>query len=240
VTQTTDFAALGYDLGYNSSGPLIGGDGFSVRYDAAQQVYIIDTPAAAPGRVEGFSDDADSWFGKLGYVSFDILKPKSSNPNANFEFTSLASYYWYEFGAGSAEGDMVFGIATPSAEIPTTGSAVYDAILSGFALDNGYGVGGTATLTFDFGAGTLAGSLSPTWGTTSLGTYTFVNTVFSRGSTTFSGGLQRSGIADLGSFNGLFTGPGAEELMAHWRAPYINPQDQRQSEIAGVLIGRKP
>jgi hypothetical protein len=75
---------------------------------------------------------------------------------------------------------------------------------------------------------------------TSLGTYTFVNTVFSPGSTNFSGGLQRPGIADLGSFNGLFTGPAAQELMARWRAPYINPQNQKQAEIAGVLIGRKP
>jgi hypothetical protein len=52
--------------------------------------------------------------------------------------------------------------------------------------------------------------------------------------------LQTSGIAQLGSFNGLFTGPAAQELMARWRAPYLRPGTQSQSEIAGVLIGRKP
>jgi hypothetical protein len=242
VTQTTDFAVVGYDI----SGPVIG-DGFSVRYDAAQQVYVIDTPVTAAGTVEGFHDDADSWIGRLGGSStgavFDILKPASSNPASDFQFTSLAPYYEYEFGGPFASGALAFGTATPSAAIPTTGSAVYDAILSGFTAVGDY-IGGTATLQFDFGAGTLAGSLSPVqlggngFSSTTFGTYTFVNTVFSPGSTTFSGNLQTPGIADLGSFNGLFTGPAAQELMARWRAPYMN--GQTQSEIAGVLIGRKP
>lgn len=245
VTATTDFAVLGYDLQYAGTQPLVTGDGFSVRYDAGEQVYIMDVPVTVPGRIEGFSENADSWGGdlKTSYgrtVGFGILKPKSSNPNSVFEFTSLASYYDYEFGYGVFIGAMAFGTATPSAGVPTSGSAVYDALLSGFASDLSEDVGGTASLQFDFGAGTLAGSLSPTLHGASLGTYTFVNTVFSRGSTTFSGSLQRSGLADLGSFNGLFTGPAAEELIARWRAPYINPDSKNQSEIAGVLIGQRP
>jgi len=248
ITGTTDFATLGYDFQFVGGQPALQGDGFSVRYDAAQNVYVIDTPATAPGTVEGFHEDADSWIGRLGGAasgpSFDILKPASANPASNFQFTSLASYYEYEFGGPFAAGSLAFGSATPSAGIPTTGSATYDAILSGFTLDLNEYVGGTATLQFDFGAGTLAGSLSPVllggngFSSTSFGTYTFVNTVFSPGSTTFSGSLRTPGIVDLGSFNGLFTGPAAQELMARWRAPYMN--GQTQSEVAGVLIGRKP
>jgi hypothetical protein len=141
---------------------------------------------------------------------------------------------------------MAFGTATPTSGIPTTGSATYDALLRGFAADSRWDVSGTASLQFDFGAGTLVGHLDPILlnanglASVSLGTYTFVNTVFGAGSTTFSGGLQKTGIAQLGSFNGLFTGPAAQELIAHWRAPYVNPDSSTSSEIFGVLIGRKP
>jgi hypothetical protein len=246
VTQTTDFAAIGYEVpdGYQ---PTLTGDGFGVRYDAAQGKYIMDIPSAPPGAFESLYPDSDSWSGYLHgtSINFDVAKPVSTTRDPDFEFTSMATYYEYDFGAPFFYGAMAFGSATPSTGIPTTGSAVFDAIVAGFAIDSSGGVGGTASLQFDFGAGTLAGSLSPTLLTSnsppiSLGTYTFVNTVFGAGSTTFSGGLQQSGITGLGSFNGLFTGPLAQELMAHWRAPYINPNSHAQSEIVGVWIGRKP
>jgi hypothetical protein len=149
-------------------------------------------------------------------------------------------------GAGFPFGAMAFGTPAQASAIPTTGSATYDAIVSGFAADSMWTVGGTATLQFNFGAGTLAGSFNPTLfnanngSVSSLGTYTFVNTVFGAGSTTFSGDLQRQGISGLGSFNGLFTGPAAQELMARWRAPYLNPTTNGSSEIFGVWIGRRP
>jgi hypothetical protein len=113
-------------------------------------------------------------------------------------------------------------------------------------LDRPFAVNGTASLQFNFGAGTLAGTFNPTTysqssGTeVSLGTYNFVNTVFGVGSTTFSGQLQHSGTPTLGSFNGLFTGPAAQELMSRWTAPYLNPDNNQWSEMFGIWVGRKP
>lgn len=118
-----------------------------------------------------------------------------------------------------------------------------DAIVAGYTLDTIQFVGGTASLQFDFGAGTLAGSFSPYTFNASgtqigLGTYSFVNTVFSTGSTTFSGQLQHGGTSDLGAFNGLFTGPAAQELMAKWTAPYLNPDTSQWKEMFGVWVGK--
>ena len=99
---------------------------------------------------------------------------------------------------------------------------------------------------FNFGVGTLSGHFdpmleiggSPTLA--SLGRYDFVNTVFGAGSTTFSGSLSRSGITSFGAFDGGFTGPAAQELMARWTAPYINPSNQQPGEMFGVWVGRRP
>lgn len=249
ITQTTDFALLGYEVpdGFAAT-PTLTGDGFAVRYDAAEGAYIMDVPSASPGKFQSNLEDADSWSGGITgtSVNMDVAKPTAINRDPDFEFTSFATYYQYDFHIPNFYGAMAFGSATPSAAIPTTGSAVYDAIVAGFTLDSGMPIGGTASLQFDFGTGTLGGAFNPIFnpngGSTaaSLGTYTFVNTVFGAGSTTFSGSLQRSGITELGTFNGLFTGPAAQELMARWKAPYINPTSKAQSEIFGVWIGRKP
>jgi len=247
VTQTTDFAVMGYENpDFYASAPTLISDGFAVRYDAAQHAYILDVPSAPAGAFQSTAEDADSWRGLIAgtNVNIDVAKPTASNRDPDFEYTSLAAYYQYDFNIPGFDGAMAFGTATPSAGIPTTGSAVLDAIVAGYTLDpDSFPVGGSATLQFDFGAGTLAGHLDPTInagaGPTSLGTYTFVNTVFGVGSTSFSGGLQHPSFATLGSFNGIFTGPAAQELMARWSAPYTNPNSHTESKLFGVWIGRK-
>ena len=234
VTTTTDFAVLGYV----ESGSTVTGDGFAVRYDASKGAYLITTPGFLPGEFDATAETATTWFG--GWA--DILKPKPANPAANFEHTTLAIHYacpWECYVGGA----FAFGTATLQAAVPTTGSATYDAIVSGVALDSGSTVGGTASLQFDFGLGTLSGAFNPviqTGGTpTSLGQYNFVNTVWGVGSPTFSGSLQHNAVSGLGSFNGLFTGPAAQELMARWKAPYVNPGTNASFEIFGVWVGRK-
>jgi hypothetical protein len=71
-----------------------------------------------------------------------------------------------------------------------------------------------------------------------LGTYDFVNTVYGSGGTSFSGQLSTSGISDKGTFDGIFTGPNAEELMARWIAPYLDPISKSQSQMFGVWVGK--
>jgi hypothetical protein len=255
VTTTTDFATLGLKA---SSIPgtvsSLESSGFAVRFDAATGAYVIDLPAQEPGNLAHESEDGSFWQAVLddqNGIAFDrlsIFKPAPTNPLLALQYTSFGKFYdtagWYDYDVVSA-GAFAFGMATPSAAIPTTGSAVFDAIIAGHTLDLGRTVGGTASLEFNFGAGTLSGSLSPYTFTnggiqSSLGTYTFVNTVYSQGSTTFSGDLQHAGTATLGAFNGLFTGPAAQELMAKWTAPYQNPDSNQWSEMFGILVGKKP
>lgn len=235
ITETTDFATLGYELG--AQAPI--GDGFSVRYDAVQQAYIIDTPFFAPGKFGVTSENGTSWSSD----SFaTVLKPSPANPNSSFEHTTFASYISCSFGCYSL-GVFAFGTQTPQSQVPTAGTANYDALLNGLDLDSGVIVGGTALLQFNFSAGTLSGALHPILdpgGTaTNLGQYNFVNTVFGVGSQTFSGDLQHSTVNGLGTFSGLFTGPAAQELMARWRAPYIPQGGTAPSEVFGVLFARK-
>ena len=71
-----------------------------------------------------------------------------------------------------------------------------------------------------------------------LGRYDFLNTVYGSGSTTFSGQLSKLGIAQFGAFDGQFTGPNAQELMARWSAPYIDPVTSQVSTMFGVWVGK--
>ena len=110
--------------------------------------------------------------------------------------------------------------------------------MNSFAL-----IRGNATLQFNFGAGTLAGHFDPVHElngvSTNLGTYNFVSTVFGVGSTSFSGALSLTGTSTLGAFDGRFTGPAAQELMARWTAPCLAPGTQRPGEMFGVWVGKK-
>jgi hypothetical protein len=104
-------------------------------------------------------------------------------------------------------------------------------------------VWGTVFLSFDFGAATLAGEMrpefAPVWDGVSLGTYTFRDTVYSSGSTSFSGAFNVPGSDGPSSFSGSFTGPSAAELMATWQAPFVNPLNNTQGTMAGVWIAKK-
>ena len=236
VTTSTEFATLGYE----ASGNTTKGDDFAVRYDAAQQVYIIDTPYFAPGKFDATSQDASSWTSD----SFaTILKPNPANPASPYKYTTSARYYGCPMGCSDL-GVFAFGTATASSAVPTSGSATYQADAVGLALDSNLRVGGTASLQFNFGAGTLAGTFNPILlvegGPINLGQYSFVDSVFGVGSATFAGKLEHTSFDGLGSFNGHFTGPAAEELLGRWKAPYVNPINNNSSEIFGVWIGRKP
>ncbi len=107
-------------------------------------------------------------------------------------------------------------------------------------------INGEARLVFDFAAGTLSGEMTPNicpWDCYGLGVYKFVDTVYSSGSTTFSGEFSIDGRKVDSWFEGSFTGPHAEELMARWRAPY-KPYDTgfgvvEGGQMGGVWIGKK-
>lgn len=246
ITTNTDFAVLGLEASdFNTPASALARTGFSVRYDAASQGYFIDLPSTGEFRFESNSEDSAFWhgFAATGFYSgnfVDVFKPRSTNPEIQLTYTSFgitSGYYSTPFGF------FAFGIPTPSSGVPVTGTATYDAHVRGGTLNSFALISGDATLQFDFGAGTLGGHFDPTHElngvVTSLGRYSFVNTVFGVGSTTFSGSLSHSTLNLLGAFDGRFTGPSAQELMARWTASYIPPGSQQSGEMFGVWVGKK-
>jgi hypothetical protein len=71
-----------------------------------------------------------------------------------------------------------------------------------------------------------------------LGPFAFSDTVYSTGSTSFSGRFDTD-VAGLNSFSGLFTGPNAEELMGNFALPYRSPVDNQTYQAAGAFVGKK-
>ena len=245
VTANTNFAVLGLEAAQqNIPASSLSRGGFSVRYDAATHGYLIDLPSTGEFRFVSDSEDASFWHGlnQTGYYDgtyIDILKPTATNPEIQLAYTSLgisSGYYSSEFGF------FAFGLPTASSGVPVTGTASYDAYVAGRTLNSLATISGDATLQFNFGAGTLSGHFDPVHHldgvNTSLGRYDFVNTVFGVGSTSFSGRLSHAGTSSLGAFDGRFTGPAAQELMARWTAPYLPPGSQQWSEMFGVWVGR--
>lgn len=239
VMTDTNFAALGWASDFSSYS--LARDDFAVRYDAASQNYIVTLPGRSPAPFISGDENSGAWYAKDAYPGyFSISKPNS--PDLQLTYTTAASYAFPCSDVGYACDDFgifAFGSATPSSGVPTTGTASYLAIVGGRTLDNsGYGIGGSATLQFDFGAGTLGGHFDPMIGDTSLGRYDFISAVFGVGSTSFSGDLSQSGTT-AGSFNGIFTGPAAQELMARWTASYLNPSTQQSGQMFGVWVGKR-
>lgn len=247
ITTNTNFAVLGLEASdKNIPASSLARDGFTVRYDAATQGYFMDLPSTDEFRFNNFGETSSFWsaFIATGFYSgtiLDIFKPSQTNPEIQLAYTSFgisSGYYTTPFGF------FAFGIPTPASGVPISGTATYDAHVAGGTMNSFASIGGDATLQFNFGAGTLSGQFDPVHQlngvNTSLGRYSFLDTVFGVGSTNFSGSLSHSGLSTLGAFDGRFTGPAAQELMARWTAPYLPPGSQQPAEMFGVWVGKRP
>jgi hypothetical protein len=99
-------------------------------------------------------------------------------------------------------------------------------------------------MNFDFAAGKLSGQIAPElqcwnclWGTP-LATSAFTQTVFSKGSTSFSGKFDTT-LPGANWFSGIFAGPNAAEAMAKFQAPYVDPFTSANQEMSGVWVAKK-
>jgi len=239
VTGSTQFATLGYEgKFFGTTAASLTGSGFSVSYDATSKTYVMDLPAFQAGVFE--SDNPSDWTNWTGNLT-DPSNPGKLQPfvvgagRGNLDYTAWAFYQQPDGPAGW----LAFGLATPQSAVPVTGSATYTATAYGYG---GAYIEGKATLQFDFGASTLAGKLDvwdAEWdpGQFSYGHFTFTETVVGTGSSLgqFSGELLDSTTNQHGSFEGMFTGPNAQELMARWTATYPNPGQV----MYGVWVGKK-
>ena len=164
-------------------------------------------------------------------------------PILNFQYSTPLEW----FTDNELTGVEAVGIATPAGAVPMTGSATYSAYAYGRTSESNKPlvdplVLGDMTLNFDFARGTLAGSLSmtldPEWSQYDLGTVNFRETVYSTGSTAFSGKFDTD-LPGVNSFSGLFTGPHAEELIGNFALPYRSPINNQTYQADGAFVGKK-
>lgn len=231
-----------FGVAASTSFPTVG-DAFQISWDSAEGAYFIKFPGSADAEKLTFLADGSAYF--ESYFPPSSLYEVRLRKDLPYEYTKLANVV--DNGWGSPLGQFAFGLATSAQSMPTLGSASYSAQLFGSRSDNSGLIDGSALLTFDFGAGKLSGYLEPVWvdptglgfESQALGRYTFVNTVYASGSTTFSGQLSNPNIEGLGSFEGRFNGPTAQEVMAQWKAQMIDPFAGQPVGISGVLIGKR-
>ena len=189
-------------------------------------------------------------------ATFNFFQPQSAPQNGAFLVTEVARLQGYRyselaawFDGRSRVGEVAFGLPTASGQVPVSGSATYSGIVSGtsdvVAFDNFDGyyfsrVTGSVGLNFDFAKGSLGGSVDlslSAFSTKSLGTFNFTDTVFSAGSTTYSGKFDTS-ASGQNYFFGQFTGPHAEETIGAWALPFQDGGGDHQA--LGAWIAKKP
>ena len=242
---TQEFAAIG------------SGNSLRIRYDAATNKYevmaegrgwetLVDSPSFTPH--PGDPNVIFVFAGAPTNSSYFMIRAHYSYPASNsarYQYSNLAPWR-----VGSVSGYTAFGMATPASGVPVTGSASYQGMIEGgttetysdgFEIAPGY-VAGSINLSFDFGSGSLSGSISPTVylaGTHVLPALTFTDTVYSTGSASFSGRFSTS-LAGPNSFAGLFTGPAAQELIGRFEFPYSSPVDGGAERAAGAFVAKRP
>jgi len=196
-------------------------------------------------------------------------QPASSAQNAAGLFTGPARWggykyseyaFWYSRDVGR-QGWVAFGSPTAAADIPRAGSANYDGVVHGSAdimstdpLSAPFyypaQVDGTVSLAFDFGAGTLAGSMTLSipdgMQPAKIGTFAFKDTVFSVGSQTYSGSFASSETGP-NFFSGRFTGPRAEETIGSFAVPFrftnggeFGSPDNQVHTAVGAWVAKRP
>lgn len=233
-----------------------------IAYSAADNSYTITLPDYQPGQLvtlggNGSLDGNGNWahlnstYNAVTLGSSSTRQPVSVTlawPGSSaYHYTSTGS--WNGQDASVAIGVFVYGIPTSAGDVPLAGTASYAGEVSGVSNMGGIPVFGSVLLNFDFAAGALSGvmkpQIAPAWDPISLGDYTFRDTIFARGSTSFSGAFNVPGSSNTpgaslpSTFQGNFTGPQAAELMAVWTAP-MPTSGGGWTTMSGVWIAKKP
>lgn len=259
LVGTAPFKALGYAQEYRKSDLAqtvapTQSQSVAFSYDAASETYSLTLPDLQPGKLVTNSYNGSA--GQLATSTGNNLTLGNSQtlqsayvtlqvPGTEFSPYSYTSWGLWDGDALSSanvrSGLFVYGIPTAATDVPLSGSASYGAKVVG-QTSNGNYVDGTATLNFNFAAGTLTGNMTPQycpWDCVSLGRYDFTQTVYAAGSPNFTGQFNVPGSTGPSSFEGSFTGPQAAELMARWQAPFLNPDSNVWGTMFGIWIGKK-
>jgi len=233
ATTTQQFTVAGASHLTDGDAPhLDTADQLQVRYDASSKTYEVQLPGSQTWTTLSGTSESEA---KGGGVT--VLRQYTGDQSTVVEW----------FTDGLPRGIEAIGAATPVGSVPVVGSATYSAWAFARTPESGPGLVdnillGDMTFNFDFARGTLAGSaifnLDPEWHDYTLGPFAFRDTVYSTGSTSFSGRFDTD-VAGLNSFSGVFTGPTAQELIGNFALPYRSPIDSQTYQAAGAFVGKK-
>jgi hypothetical protein len=150
---------------------------------------------------------ANTQFPQLSYATFVVARRDSASSVGGVSNANIGVRQIFAIG----------GFETQRSDLPTTGTAFYSAYVLGSAIESGAGrdVGGSATITADFGASSVATSLALTSDGQSSGTFNGAAPIESATSH-FKGDLTASG-ATQGTFSGSFFGPQGAEVGYTYR-----------------------
>jgi hypothetical protein len=223
---------------------LAPGDQPQMRYDAATNTYEIKFPTGQWESLWTKDTLTPDWAraitaGESGIAMRFNFDRKEDAEDA-FPYSTIASYS----EPGTRGGMIAIGVPTPTGALPTSGSAQYDGVISGetnvFA-DNGswgmaLGVTGTVTLSFDFSAGSVSGSMQPVLSSgDALGVFSFKNGVYSSGGYSGQFNTPANGV---NGFYGQMTGPHAEELIGAWALPFHYHGDNQDHQAIGAWVAK--
>jgi hypothetical protein len=237
ATTSQQFAAMGATTPTQGDRtPLFGADDLlQVRYVQASNSYEVQLPGS------------DEWAGihaAGGNSNFFEGAVSLSTPSLNTQYSSLFS--WND--GATYSGFEAIGIPTAAGAVPVAGSATYTGQFSGSTSEthsaSAVTIFGGIELSFDFGLGTLSGQVSPSvfnyadYDDYSLAPISLRETIYSSGSTTFSGKFDTD-IAGVNFLSGRFTGPHAEELIGDFALPYQSPIDGQPYQADGAFVAGK-
>lgn len=251
---TGEFAVSGASFSGEYSDPdpmkslsLSTGDVPRFRYDATTQTYEIMLPGRDWDTLITNDQSLPDWARRFvpssapnGPSSLFLNGERSLNEPDAYPSSTFGRYY-----DGARAGWIALGIPTPINALPTSGSATFDGLVRGSSdvlVDDGWGgvlpaeIGGTVTLSFNFGQSSLTGSMSPSLGNVNLGTFGFTTTVYSAGS--YSGNFDTS-VAGVNSFSGTLVGGSAQELIGSWALPFHYSVDDTDHQAAGAWIAKR-
>jgi hypothetical protein len=219
----------------------------AITFNAANNSYALTTPTGSITFGPSDVDATQSSAGAVVYVktsgnrtdTLTLTRPGTSGP-ITYRYVGGAFWQRTTTASGSVTGSidaLVYGVETPPASVPRTGSANYLVDLVGAitTADNLFPLVGGGTISADFGSGQVLVvgviDIVPIRGTSS---HFNGSAALSSVDGQFSGSFT---FEDLGTFNGqlsgMLFGPNAEEIGASWSAA------NGERVAVGALLGRR-
>lgn len=243
-SNSQGFTALGADATFhldkasNSVTPrtVAGAGTVAIRYSVADQAYLVTLPGFAEGKLASDSKVLDRSTGSP--IGPTVTLP--TDLGSSMTYATIASW-WSRAPSSTGEdfayGYLAFGKPTAGDAVPITGSAsftgqfaaVSDAAFSraneGFVTP--IQAGGPVSMMVDFAAGTLRGTLTPKISCDNcfesyLPAIAFNATLAGAGANGFTGSFT-TGVPGANSIVGLFVGPAAQENIARFQLPVVDP-----------------